>query len=181
MTLLTDITALTDGASNCWSVVNSLEKYCKKMIKILDWFHIGKKFKEREFVIDASLKENYNKAKWHCWHGHPQTSILRLEQLKSQLSNTLASEKINELICYIKNNAPTIIHYHARRLNHLPYTSQLAESSVNSVINDRQKNKKMQWTREGAHHVLQIRTSLFSQSWNEDWFEVEEQLYSKAA
>ena len=37
--------------------------------------------------------------------------------------------------------------------------------------------KKMQWTREGAHNVLQIRTSIFNKTWNEDWAKVKACMY----
>ena len=181
MTEETTITALTDGAKNCWSVVNSLEKSCQEVIKILDWFHIGKKFKERESKIPAELNEIYNKAKWHCWHGHPETSIVRLNQVRKELNNKLAIEKLDELIRYINNNHAYIINYHSRRLKKLPFTSQLAEDSVNSVINERQKNKKMQWTRKGAHNILQIRTSLYSKQWDSDWEKIENEVYKMAA
>ena len=49
---------------------------------------------------------------------------------------------MNELIKYIINNADHIINYHVRRLRKLPYSSQLAETSVNSLINERQKKRK---------------------------------------
>ncbi len=43
------------------------------------------------------------------------------------------------------------------------YTSQVAESHIDSLINARHKRtKKMQWTHEGAHHVLQIRAMMAS-------------------
>lgn len=48
-------------------------------------------------------------------------------------------------------------------------TSQLAETSINNIINERQKNQKMSWSRTGAHNILQIRTSLFSKGWQADW------------
>jgi hypothetical protein len=85
MTNSTLLTALTDGATNCWSIVDHLEKECKQVTKILDWFHIGKKFKERENKIPLELIELYHKAQWHCWHGHPETSIMRLKQIIEQL------------------------------------------------------------------------------------------------
>jgi hypothetical protein len=45
-------------------------------------------------------------------------------------------------------------------------TSQVAESHVEALINARHKRtKKMQWTREGAHHVLQIRAMMASKEW----------------
>ena len=48
MTEETKITALTDGAKNCWSIISSLSGSCDQIIKILDWFHIGKRFKNVE-------------------------------------------------------------------------------------------------------------------------------------
>ena len=41
---ITELTCLTDGASNCWSITNSLKPYCKSLTNILDWFHITKRF-----------------------------------------------------------------------------------------------------------------------------------------
>lgn len=181
MTKDTSVTALTDGAQNCWSVINNLGSSCKQLIRILDWFHIGKKFKERESKVPEELKEIYDKAKWHCWHGHPKTSVIRLTEVRHGLESALAIEKVDELITYINNNSLYIINYHARRLKGLPFSSQLAESSVNSIINEPQKNKKMQWTREGAHNILQIRTSLFSKRWKEDWQNISNDIYKTAA
>ncbi len=88
--------------------------------------------------------------------------------------------KITELMRYITNNQDNIVNYHMRRIKNQTFTSQLAECSVNSIINERQKNKKMQWTRAGAHNILQIRTSLFSKTWDDDWKKVEGQLYQTA-
>jgi len=177
----TIITALTDGANNCWSIVNSLKAHCKEITKVLDWFHIAKKFKEYEFKITDELRPLYDKAKWHLWHGRPSTAIIRLQQVQRSLANKEAGLAINKLIKYIDNNQDAIVNYHMRQNRHLPYSSQLAESSVNSIINERQKNNKMQWTRNGAHNILQIRTSLFSKKWDEDWKAAEEILYRKAA
>jgi RNase P subunit RPR2 len=180
MTDSTEITVLTDGASNCWSVANALHPLCKSVKPILDWFHIAKHFKSIEFIIPLELKGLYDKAKWHCWHGRPVTSLVRLNQVIDQLLNKEAVKKIRELIKYILNNQAYFINYHNRRIKKLPFTSQLAECSVNSILNERQKNQKMQWTRDGAHHILQIRTSLFSKSWNEDWHYVKQQLFKIA-
>jgi len=177
----TKITALTDGANNCWSIIHSLSNYCADITKILDWFHIGKKFKERESSIPVELRILYNKGKWHLWHGHPKTGIMRLKQLTEKLFDNEAIKKVEELIQYIIHNEDNIVNYHSRRIQKLPYSSQLAESSVNCIINDRQKHKKMRWGRSGAYNILQIRTSLFSKTWQQDWDMVKDQLYEKAA
>jgi len=64
------------------------------------------------------------------------------------------------------------VNYHERQKANLVFTSQVAESHIDSIINARHKREqKMQWTREGAHHVLQIRASMVSQEWSEKWLE----------
>ena len=48
----------------------------------------------------------------------------------------------------------------------LPYTSNIAEANVESQINARFKRKqKMQWNRENAHNVLQVRSAIYSNEW----------------
>ncbi len=177
----TIVTVLSDGASNCWNVAEDLASECKNIIKVLDWFHIGKKFKERESKILAKFIEDYNGAKWKLWHGKPNDAIEKLKKLKNQHEGDAATKSLDELISYISNNIDSIVNYQNRQQEKLSFTSQLAESSINSVINDRQKNKKMQWTRKGAHNILQIRTSIFSKEFNSDWGVVSEKLYKKAA
>ena len=52
------------------------------------------------------------------------------------------------------------------------YISEVAESHIESVINARHKsNGKMQWTREGAHNVLQIRAIITDKEWESRWQE----------
>lgn len=181
MTKETSIIALTDGASNCWSIVEHISKYCKEVIKILDWFHIGKKFKERESKIPEDLIENYNSAKWKLWHGKPKDSLEKLIKLKNSLIDEVAIKNIEELIFYINSNIENIVNYQQRQDKYLVFTSQLAESSINSIINERQKNKKMQWSRNGAHNLLQIRTSIFSKRFDYDWDAIIVKIYKEAA
>jgi hypothetical protein len=181
MTKATTIVALTDGASNCWSIVEHITKNCKKIIKILDWFYIGKKFKERKSKIPVELVEKYNSEKWKLWHGKPKDSLERLIKLKNNLIYETAIKKIDELIFYINNNKEYSVNYQQRQDKHLSFTNQLAESSINSIINERQKNKKMQWSRSGAHNLLQISTSIFSKRFDYDWNAVAGKMYKEAA
>lgn len=86
--------------------------------------------------------------------------------------------KIGSLITYIKNNKNYLVNYQERESMGLVFTSQLAESTVNNLINERQKNdKRMQWSREGADAVLQIRTSKHSSDWESDWRSVQDLMY----
>ena len=61
------------------------------------------------------------------------------------------------------------MNYEERKNKGLVFTSNLAESAVNTAINERQKGKqKVLWSRERAHNVLQIRAAQRSESWVKD-------------
>jgi hypothetical protein len=60
----TEVTALADGATNCWSVIWSLERHCTQLTGILDWFHIGKKFQNIRSAVEDGDKETLERVKW---------------------------------------------------------------------------------------------------------------------
>ena len=180
--LVTELTCLTDGASNCWSIANSLKPYCKEFITVLDWFHITKRFTVINNRADSDFKNKLDKVKWFLWHGNAKSALERLEQLQMEMKDEKLLLSLKELYEYIDRNQNYIVNYQERQEANLPFTSTIAESSVNELINTRQKNnKKMQWSREGAHNVLQIRASRFSKTWSQDWQKAQEKIYLKAA
>ena len=62
------------------------------------------------------------------------------------------------------------MNYHQREQTNRTYTSQVAESHIDCLINARHKRAgKMQWTREGAHQVLQIRAMMAYNHWEQQW------------
>jgi hypothetical protein len=70
----------------------------------------------------------------------------------------------------LENNKAYLVNYEERNKENKTYTSQVAESHIESVINARHKKSgKMQWTREGAHSVLQIRGMITSNEWSNRW------------
>ena len=180
MTKATHIICLADGAENCWSIANAIKNDCQEVTFVLDWFHIAMKFKN--IVIPEEHKVLYDKVKWHLWHGKPDTALIRMDQLKALLEDESILIKLNKLGAYIQNNKEKIVNYEMRKRDGVVYTSNLAESTVNTLINERQKGKqKMLWGRDGSHNVLQIRTSVSSKTWNNDWKKVESNIYKTAA
>ena len=178
----TQVVCLADGADNCWSVTELIRSQCADVLEILDWFHIGKKFKNTQSAISDEQLEDYDKAKWHVWHGNPDAGIAKLENLIEQISDDTLLSKLNKLKNYINNNKDRIVNYAERDRKRLVYASSYAESTVSNLINARQKNKqRMTWTREGANQVLQIRASKLSNRWNQDWSDIEKRVYLKAA
>jgi hypothetical protein len=78
--------------------------------------------------------------------------------------------KLQSLFDYLENNKAYLVNYEERNQEHKTYTSQVAESHIESVINARhKKSEKMQWTREGAHSVLQIKGMITSNEWSNRW------------
>jgi hypothetical protein len=179
MSAKTDLVVLCDGAKNCWSVINSIENQCASITKILNWFHIGKKFKNTQSAIPDELKEEFAKAKWCLWHGNFEKSLKKLSGLKNKIDS--GKKKLGTLITYLKNNQAHLVNYQEREGKGFVFTSQLAESTVNNLINERQKNdKRMQWSRDGADTILQIRSSVQSKDWKADWSSVQNLLYKEA-
>lgn len=178
----TEVTCLADGAENCRSIAYSIDSYCKNITYILDWFHIGMRFKNYRSSVPEEHKKLYDNIKWNLWHGNAKKALKRFDELKNLIEDDTAIAKLNKLYIYIENNKNGIVDYEARKSAGLVFTSNLAESTVNSLINERQKGKqKMLWSREGAHNVLQIRASLQSKSWKNEWPKVENIIYKQIA
>ncbi len=65
----------------------------------------------------------------------------------------------HEFAVYISSNTASLINYGERYRAGERISSCLAESTVNAVISKRfAKRQQMQWTKRGAHLLLQIRT-----------------------
>ena len=169
LTKNTHVTGLADGAKNCWGIIKSLEKDCQQLTCILDWFHISKKFQPIITSSAKSISDCLVKIKNNLWRGKVDEALEQLKDIKAKAGDDFKN-KINNVYIYIKGNQPYITDYSSRAKNQLPYTSQVAESTVEHLINDRQKrNQKMQWSREGAHNVLQIRAAIASKQWDLEW------------
>lgn len=166
----TEVTALADGANNCWSVILSLEPHCKQLTCILDWFHIGKKFQNVRSAVDDGFIETLERVKWTLWHGKSDEALTKLELLMTNITDPKKRTKLAGLYDYLKRNQDYLVNYEERDQENKTYTSQVAESHIESIINTRHKRSgKMQWTREGAHKVLQIRGVIASNEWGNRW------------
>lgn len=170
MTERTRVTGLADGAKNCWSVLRSLESYCQDLKCILDWFHIGKKFENVKNALGEAFGESLDNVKWTVWQGKAEEALTKLRLIRDNIRDDAQRSKLQGLHDYLKNNLVYLINYDERESSGKVYSSQVAESHIDSLINARHKRqRKMQWTREGAHNVLQIRAKIVSQEWSKQW------------
>ena len=167
MTPKTKITALCDGADNCWNVIDALEPMAASIDRILDWFHLSMKI--QNIPLPEAIKPKLVRIKWHLWRGNSDRAIQRLTSLITACSG-VASERLSKLKTYIVNNASKIINYRERQKQGLPFTSNLAESTVESLINQRCKGQQhMRWSREGLDPILQLRAAIASNDWEQNW------------
>jgi hypothetical protein len=86
------------------------------------------------------------------------------------LTDESKKSKLKGLQDYLQRNQAYLVNYEAKKQSNQTYTSQVAESHIDSLINARHnKTGKMQWSRQGAHQVLQIRAMMASNEWNSQW------------
>jgi hypothetical protein len=160
----THITALCDGADNCWNVVDALAPLAGSVTRILDWFHLAKKIKN--IALPQGEGDKLMLIKWHLWRGRIDRARIRLNEMITRVDD-MYQDRLTRLLAYINNNEDKIVDYRARKNAGLVFTSQLAESTVESLINKRCKGKQhMRWSREGLNPILQIRAAMGSDDWN---------------
>ena len=166
----THVTALADGAKNCWTVLGAIQPYCATLECILDWFHIGKKFQTVQNALGEALEASLERAKWKLWHGKAEEALAKLALLRNNITDEAQKSKMTGLYNYIERNQAYIVNYDERATAHKTYTRQVAESHIDTLINARhKKTRKMQWSREGADNVLQIRATMASKEWVSKW------------
>lgn len=155
MTHTTKVTAFSDGAENCKSVVSTLKKHCGAFESILDWFHIGMKFKNIQLLLSDDLEEELSSVKWKLWHGDQEACFEKLDRLIDKIEDEKLKNRTIKLKNYLKNNRAILVNYDDRKNKNLPFTSQVAESTVENLVNSRcRQTRKMKWLREGPHSLL---------------------------
>ena len=88
----------------------------------------------------------------------------RYEKLKA------FEDYVSEFYTYILNNQGFIINYSERHRYGETITTSFVESTVNYVISKRfSKKQSMQWTRKGTHLLLQARTKVLNNDWEDEF------------
>jgi hypothetical protein len=167
------ITFLSDGNDSLRQLQLEMSP---KAIHILDWYHLsmkltvlgqyGKGLVACEAVRGEAICEKIERLKWSLWHGQVDKSLGKIDDLESSIGSfreTYARyaglvKALSELRTYIVNNRPLIPNYGERYRNGEPIATGFVESTVNEVVSKRFcKKQQMQWSKEGAHLLLQTR------------------------
>jgi len=169
-----DVTFLTDGGEEIRALA---ERVTPESEHVLDWFHITMRLTvlsqyargvaHHDEPAGTKLLADLERIKWLLWHGNQhragQTISFFLDDvdgLEVDYPNlSKFARAAQEFSVYIASNAGSLINYGERFRAGERISSSLAEATVNAVISKRfAKRQQMQWTKRGAHLLLQTRT-----------------------
>lgn len=119
----------------------------------------------------GELEHQLERIKWYLWHGNVFRALQIGEDLEEDLDllegRNVSIQKmlqaVREFNGYITANENYIVNYGDRYRNRETISTAFVESTVNEVISKRfVKKQQMRWTKEGAHHLLQIRIQVLN-------------------
>jgi len=169
-----DVTFLTDGGEEVRALT---ELITPESEHVLDWFHITMRLTvlsqyargvaQHDDAEGKRLLAELERIKWLIWHGNQHRAeetigffLDDVDGLEVDYPNLRKfARTAHEFAVYIASNAGSLINYGERFRAGERISSCLAESTVNAVISKRfAKRQQMQWTKRGAHLLLQTRT-----------------------
>ena len=176
-----EVTVLSDGAE----IMKRLPKALPQpTTHIIDWFHIAMKIQPLQQIADHIVRwrdarnsemphvdADVRSLKWKLWHGQTDRALDQLETMTSDFAklrergNLSATRLLHlaTLLTYVRSNKSAIINYGARYRSGRRIATALAESGVNSLVARRMvKKQQMQWSKRGAHLLLQVRAAVLN-------------------
>lgn len=168
------VTFLTDGGEEVRSLT---ERITPEAEHVLDWFHIAMRITVLEQYARGvgtqdetegqKLLQQLERIKWLLWHGNQHRARLETGNLREDVASLELNYQhlkrfrrtTHEFAVYINNNSGSLINYGERYRSGERISSAMAESTVNALVSKRfAKRQQMQWTKRGAHLLLQTRT-----------------------
>jgi hypothetical protein len=168
-----EITFLSDGDDKLRELQVEMSP---QATHILDWFHLsmkltglgqyGKGLVPCNPVLGQEICDQIERLKWSLWHGQVDKALSKLNDLESAIepfNETYARfpqliKALSTLRTYIVHNRHFMPNDGERYHNGEAIATGFVESTVNEVVSKRFcKKQQMQWSKEGAHWLLQTR------------------------
>ena len=176
-----------DGAA----VLRSLTSYLSaESSHILDWLHLTMRltvlhqyalgFAQVDAAGGKALQDGLTRIKWHLWHGNAERALEKILDLDDALAthqdDPLVAQKYSkckplarlmaDFHTYVEQNSDFIVDYAERHRYGERVSTGFVESAVNQVLAKRMvKRQQMQWTKKGAHLLVQARTKVLNEEW----------------
>ena len=119
-----------------------------------------------EAALGEAIREQIARLKWSLWHGQVDKAHSQIDDLASAIepfNETYSRFKhlrkaLSELRTSMVNNRPLIPNYGQRYHHGEAIAPGFVESTVHQVVRKRFcKKQQMQWSKPGAHWLLQTR------------------------
>src|SRR5690349_15187124 len=168
------ITVLTDGGDSVRALAGELWHGAAHH---LDWFHVTLRLTGLDQYAQglghhdpgaaAALQDRLARLKWRLWHGDAGEALARAHKLAADVAALDSAyprlprfaTAAAGLATYIQNNIAALPDYGKRYRNGEAISTGFVESTVNVVVGKRfAKKQQMQWSKQGAHRLLQTRT-----------------------
>jgi hypothetical protein len=129
---------------------------------------------EETYPLRDPVVRTLERLKWSLWHGHVDKAFQKIADLEMDLDVAVATtgdgtgrkllRAVEEFHTYIERNRAFIPNYGERYRYGERISTGFVESTVNQVISRRFcKKQQMQWTKRGAHLLLQTRVKTLNQ------------------
>jgi hypothetical protein len=162
--------------------------------QLLDWFHLTMRLTvllqtaqgmpekngegEEQYELRPQVEKQLESIKWYWWHGNAFQALNKLESVEMDLEAVAYESQddhtrkllkgVEELHPYVERNQPFLPNYGERYRHGERIASGFVESAVNPVVSQRMaKLQQMQGSQRGAHLLLQIRTRVLHEEWEE--------------
>src|SRR6266568_4225270 len=141
---------------------------------IVDGFHLtmrltvldqyGKGLVHGDQGLGEEMRQQIERLKWSLWHGNLFKALYKIDDIASLIDTFEESypkfkqllKAVEEFRTYITNNGHLIPNYGERYRNGEAIATGFVESTVNQVVSKRFcKKQQMQWSKRGAHLLLQ--------------------------
>jgi hypothetical protein len=172
-------------------VLRSLTSYLSaESTHLLDWFHLTMRltvlhqyalgFAQVDAAGGKALQDGLTSIKWHLWHGNAERALEKIRDLDDALAthqdDPLVARKYSkckplarllaDFHTYVEQNSGFIVDYAERHRYGERVSTGFVESAVNQVLAKRLvKRQQMQWTKKGAHLLVQARTKVLNEEW----------------
>jgi len=117
----------------------------------------------------VDVVKQLERVKWFLWHGNVGRALDTIDDIEGELdllsqdgeSRKKLLKAVREFRGYIEANQNFIPNYGDRYIS-----TGFVESAINQVVSKRMvKKQQMGWSRRGAHLLLQIRTRVLDEEW----------------
>jgi len=165
------IVFVADGASWIWDRVDSL---AENRIEILDYYHASEHLAEAAKIIHGEGTEAFNEiySRWESmmYQGKIKRVIDELQKTEKKMRGA-KRKTIKTGIKYFQTHSQRM-KYDEYRKKRFPIGSGTVESACKNVVGCRMKRTGMKWSSAGMTAMLQIRASLKSQQFKDDFEKV---------